>query len=268
MPPQFRYNLSINRNLVMADDRRILVIADTPTEMGQTILRGVVEAVARAAPGWQIDRYATRPWPDLAGLQRDRPAAGFVAHVGTAAEDEQIAAMGVPAVNTSNVLSDTALPRVCTDDVAAGRMAAEYLRGRGFERVYFHGTPGHAYMVERLAGVRAVLGEANVTTIGGGEDDLKKAVASAEPPIAVISTDDYRATAVCRAAAACGRSVPVDVAALGGQLQNAEHGAEALHRNGNRDGPDRRQTAGRPRRPHPPDRRGRTAYHQRGGRAR
>ena len=57
---------------------------------------------------------------------------------------EKIAQRGVPAVDVSAELETSSLPRVVTDDLAVGRMAADYFIDRGFRRLVYYGM-SHRY---------------------------------------------------------------------------------------------------------------------------
>lgn len=135
-------------------------------------------------------------------------------------------ATGLPAVNVSNRSSDVPLPRVVSDDEAAGRMAARHLLDCGFRRFAFAGFPGHQYSDQRRTGfVREtqaagctcdVLPPESAASDGEpGLTPLARWLQTLPRPLAVMACSDVRACHVLLACEPLGLRVPEDVAVLG-----------------------------------------------------
>lgn len=142
--------------------------------------------------------------------------------------DLQIARqLGCPVVNLSGALEDSVVPRVRVDYEAAGRLAAEHLLSRGFERFAFYGLRDIFYS-------RACQ-EGFLRTAAGGhgsvyEDEstaglakpwahdhaaLDQWVRSLETPVGLMAAHDPRAVMVAQACRRVGLRVPEDVALIG-----------------------------------------------------
>jgi LacI family transcriptional regulator len=82
-------------------------------------------------------------------------AAGVIAHLFNEELAAALAGHGRPVVNVCGVLADGGpVPRVGTDDFAAGQLAGAHLLDRGLRQFGFVGHPSHAYSVHREAGFR------------------------------------------------------------------------------------------------------------------
>jgi DNA-binding LacI/PurR family transcriptional regulator len=123
------------------------------------------------------------------------------------------------------------LPRVVTDDVGGGRIAAQHLLGLGHRRLGFVGDvprPGFGFASSRLRlrGVEQALRAEGIALraadIGLAEHGRAPARASAEAilsrpdrPTAIVAASDTEAMGVLQAAAELGLAVPGDLSVTG-----------------------------------------------------
>ena len=137
----------------------------------------------------------------------------------------------VPTVNVSNVLKDPGLPTVVSDDVAAGRVAADYFLRQKHEAFAIFAPSDNAYTHLRAEGYRAALRERGHDVVSVGEPGLldsmrpeeadknighiRSRLAALPRPCAIFAVDDLRCAILCRIALEAGHRVPEDFALLG-----------------------------------------------------
>jgi LacI family transcriptional regulator len=154
---------------------------------------------------------------------------GVIAMVNTKDDLRVVRRLRCPVVNLSGALADPGLPRVRVDYIRAGKMAAEHLLSRGFEKFAFYGLRDVFYARACLQGFQEHIqqhgGECDVyedqSSIGqakpwrsnhGALDAwLKRLV----PPVGLMTSHDPRAVMVVQACRRIGRSVPQEIAVIG-----------------------------------------------------
>jgi LacI family transcriptional regulator len=133
--------------------RPVIAVTLSPSNRyHRSIYRGVAD-YARIPPR----AFEARMAP-LTSLRSIRPAPdGIIAHLNTPRLVAEARSLRIPVVNNSRRIEDTGLPSVTSDDVAAGRLAAEHLLGCGFRHFAFYGREGIPFSLARSRGfVRAV----------------------------------------------------------------------------------------------------------------
>jgi LacI family transcriptional regulator len=120
--------------------KRVAVVMQPVRPYCRAVLRGVATVSAQA--GWDcILIPAEAPPPvDLAGFVQ-----GLIGHFSEKVLLEHVRRARVPAVDISPARSHAGLPRVSTDDLAVGRLAAAHLMSLGLEPVAFFGTRSDHY---------------------------------------------------------------------------------------------------------------------------
>lgn len=136
---------------------------------------------------------------------------------------------GIPVVDLTAARPDISLPRVCGDNPAIGRLAAEHFRSRYFRNVAWYSTGwGHQHEL-RYASFAGEFPEQVVPrwtwTLdprSTKSDDwkalsrwLEEKLAEAQKPLGVFCFDDADASRVESAAIDAGLKIPDDVAVLG-----------------------------------------------------
>ena len=207
--------------------KRVGLAIDTVGSYGRGVLRGVM-AWAKTHD-WVVSVPPRRGY-DEPPTSGEWEADGLITQVFTRAVDavvaDRSAALGVPVANVSNVAGGTTLPTVLPDDPAVGRVAHEYLAGRGFTRFAFYGylTPG-SYSERRRWGFRRAVEagggqwferDAGEWAAGGPDAaGLGRWVRSLPEPVGVLCCNDNTAYALLTACARAGVAVPDDLAVLG-----------------------------------------------------
>jgi len=120
-----------------SDRRRILLLVDRSLNFVRGLLRGV-RAYAIGKPEW-ILRDAAPQVRLLKAVEEWRPD-GVIAGVVTPGLAQALRRLGVPVVDTANVLPRLRMPIVDVDPEAIGKLAAEYLLERQFRNFAFFGS--------------------------------------------------------------------------------------------------------------------------------
>jgi LacI family transcriptional regulator len=138
-----------------------------------------------------------------------------------------------PAVSLSADHGQDTFPRVINDDLAAGRLAAEHLTGRGFRYLAFVGDhSGRWWMQRRYEGFCEKLAELGLTCVGHGieapdtrssdrrdvgaeEQALLRWVGQLPRPLGVLGCNDEHAARTIRICRRLGLRIPEDVAVVG-----------------------------------------------------
>lgn len=155
----------------------------------------------------------------------------------------------LPMVLANCVAPDTPLTSIVPDNVAAGRAAAQHLRGLGHTRFVMLGGPGDIAGVQRVEGFRAEVGAAagvDAPVVGIGKqwtidigytaavrlftDDRDRLLPPEQRPTGIFAVNDRIATGALLALSSLGLRVPHDVSVLGfdDQEQLAAHVVPAL----------------------------------------
>ncbi len=118
----------------------------------------------RKHAGWRVAMHEAQPYLPLKKLLKWR-GDGILGEFFTKQEVEAVARAGIPVVNTSGMVPQSAMPTVCLDDEAGGKLAANHLLGRGLRELHFFGYKAQAIAGLRLKGVEeaAKQGGARVT---------------------------------------------------------------------------------------------------------
>jgi LacI family transcriptional regulator len=192
------------------------------------VLRGVASVVSQAR--WECVLVAADgpPPAELGGFVQ-----GVIGHFGDKALLRQVLRAAVPAVYIAPAERAGRLPRVSTDDVAVGRLAAAHLLSLGLPHFAFYGTRAHYFSMLRERGFKQAIGAAGLSChVFLGAEPVQTAARHASPagfrdgmleqwvrqlpkPIGIMASTDSRALdllAVCRKLDV---AVPKSVAVLG-----------------------------------------------------
>ena len=189
------------------------------------IVDGIVTVGSQA--GWEHILVPTDVSYTLGGFGKGF-IDGYIGHFSEQPLVDQVQDTAIPAVDISSALPDSILPRVITDEIAVGRLAAAYLLSLGLPRFAFVGTAGDYCSIARLKGFEEALKIAGHTcpkfmdltyaaeeTLASPPNNLEKWVRKLPTPIGLLSSSDnlgLQILAVCRK---LNISVPKDAAVLG-----------------------------------------------------
>lgn len=220
----------------MGQPRRVLLMIETSRAYGRAVLRGIAK-YSRARGPWIFHRPAPFYWgrstPGSSVAQLLKLGAdGAILREQTRREQiEAIVATGLPVIVAPYTEPFAGVPNIVSDDVAIGRMAADYLLGRGFQHFAYCGF-GDLYFWSRQRGrsfcerVRTAGHEAHYYE---SEQHLPASRRSwaREPqaliewlralpkPVGLMACNDDRSQYVLEACKLAGLHVPEQVAILG-----------------------------------------------------
>jgi len=135
--------------------------------------------------------------------------------------------LGVPLVLINNQQEGDYVYSVCTDNVAGGRLAGEYLISLGHRRIAYIAGPSSAHSsAERLEGCRSALRQRGLdipdewVASGNGRDDGGRACVElllrrSPCPTAIFCYNDMTAIGAMQAVKATGLRVPGDLSIMG-----------------------------------------------------
>ena len=135
-----------------------------------------------------------------------------------------LAAQNIPFVRIGSQDNGAGLP-ISMDDKGSARTATRYLTERGHKRIGFiAGSPDYNLSGWRIDGWQEAMAEAGLPTAsllaegdfsyGSGERAARKLLGAAEPPTAVIASNDQMALATLEVARSLGLRVPDDLSLI------------------------------------------------------
>ncbi len=124
---------------------------------------------------------------------------------------------GVPLVVTTSSAKELRIKRVVFNDMAIGRMAAEYLVNKGFKRIFmvYSGKIQKKVAENRMKGLGELAKEHDVFIRGVSLKVFSRILSKTELPFAVILTNDTLAQEVIYSIRDRKLNIPTDVAILG-----------------------------------------------------
>jgi len=141
---------------------------------------------------------------------------GVIAQAVTREQAAALTGSGLALVNVSSAVPQTGIPSVASDDVAVGRMAADYFLRRGYRNFLYVASDKRLFVKLRHDGFQSRLQESQCSAESVESiDALPTALANAEKPLAVMGCNDLAALNVLDACRAAGLRVPEQVAVLG-----------------------------------------------------
>jgi len=209
---------------------KVIFLVETSRAYGRGLLRGIAQYSKLNGP-WL---FFMGPEFYVKGIEhsykwmKDLDADGIIAPLWDDAIIKMIDSLGLPAVICGIEKPNLRACRVVTDDVAVGRMAAEYFLERGFRRFAFCGFNDaiwsqrrgesfsesvkevgfETHIYKRYKAARKRSSEAEQTVIAKWLQSLPK-------PIAIMACNDDRGQDVLAACRLAGLETPGEVAILG-----------------------------------------------------
>jgi LacI family transcriptional regulator len=182
-----------------------------------------VARFARRRAGWRF--HLDDPSPSGLASAVARGSGGVIAAVQRADLARALSRRRLRVVNVSAALDRAPWPRVCQDDVAVGRAAAEHLLSRHLRNFAFAGDTHDAMGKRRLEGFRRALRDAGLdcALLPGGERESRYwprpetalGLRALPRPLGVFAKIDLVGLRVTAAAAEAGLRVPDEVAVVG-----------------------------------------------------
>jgi len=207
---------------------RVALLIETALIYGREILLGIAD-YARIHHPWSIyveqrDLIAEPPvW--LFQQKWD----GMISRSTTPQLVESIHKAGIPFVDLNDREDHFGIPRIRSDDVLIGRMAAEHLIERGFQNLAFCGFQGESWSHRRFQGFEETVNQRGLTGqvydspwLGGKplrwgveQERLVKWLSSLPRPLGIVACNDARGQHVLESCRQLNLKIPDEVAVIG-----------------------------------------------------
>jgi len=207
----------------------VALIVETSVVYGREILRGISRYLETHAR-WSVfldERELDAPPPDWL---LDWSGDGVIVRSTTPELARGLRERRVAVVDLNDRHGDLGLPRISSDMEALGRLAAEHLVRRGYDRIAYCGFDGEAWCDARLKGVGQVATPiSTLRTPWRGlrehawqeeRDRIARWLKELPLPLGIVACNDVRGHHVLDACRALGLAVPEEVAVVG--VDNAE----------------------------------------------
>ncbi|MCA9056155.1 MAG: DNA-binding transcriptional regulator [Planctomycetaceae bacterium] len=212
----------------MPAGRRVALLIETSSSYGRELLRGIIRYM-RAHEEWSVFLEERALNSELPTWLADWHGDGIISRTITRWLADSVARAGTPLVNLIDREQLAGIPSVSSDQEAIGRLGAEHLLERGYERFAFCGFAGEGWSDGRLAGFLASLRERGHTAVlhesvwKGSEapawDEEQQAIGrwvdSLETPCGIMACNDIRAQQVLDACRIREIAVPDSIAVIG-----------------------------------------------------
>ena len=120
---------------------RVALLVESSRSYGRELLMGIAKYL-RIHGHWSVEFEESEPWVKVPEWFDRWKWDGVIARVQTPAIARAVGALGVPVVDLSGCLPDLPFPIIRSDETVVGRMAAEHLLARGFQRFAYCGLSG------------------------------------------------------------------------------------------------------------------------------
>ena len=209
----------------MPRKKRIGIIVLPSRTICRRIVEGIVAAGSRA--GWEHVLVPADSRPKLKLFGKGF-VDGYIGYFSDRTLVDQVRETGLPAVNISSALPSTDLPRVITDEVAVGRLAASYLLSLGLPQFAYVGEADDYPSLARGKGFEDMLKAAGFTcsTFFGRPhadaairktppSDLQNWMRRLPTPVGLLSSSDIFGLQTLAICAKFKIAVPKEAAVLG-----------------------------------------------------
>ncbi len=200
----------------MANRRRIGLAIDAVAAYGRGVIRGIM-SFCRRNPRWTITvepQWSFARVTDIFEWEAD----GLIVQTFSREFEDRVLKRGLPATNVSNVCHGRdRLPTVVPDDLAVGRMGAEYLTSLGFRDLGFCWSGDSSFGKLRLEAFRERAKElgADCHECVGTKEDMGRWLAKLPKPAGVLGCNDDWAHRLLNAAHRNRIRVPDEIAVMG-----------------------------------------------------
>jgi LacI family transcriptional regulator len=200
----------------MYETRRIGLAIDAVASYGRGVIRGIM-AYCKSNPRWIIAVEPHWSFSILPAVEH-WDVDGILVQTFSRTFEEEVLHRKLPAANVSNFCNGgSRIPTVIPDDLAVGRLAADYLLSLGFRDLGFCWPGDSEYGRLRLESFRehALAGGATVHECNASEQDINAWLPSLPRPAAILGCNDDWAHRILNIARRNGIRVPDELAVLG-----------------------------------------------------
>jgi len=216
----------VDRSWDMAHRPRVALDVETSLVYGRRILKGVSRYL-RANRPWSIYLEQHELGSNLPGLLKRWTGNGIITRQAAADSVKQLKRRRLAAIDLGDIHPHLGILRICSADLAIGRMAAEHLLERGFQSFACAGFSGEYWSRRRREGFVGEVGHAGYECsvyespragLKVWKQDQKRLVEwirALEKPVGLFATNDLRGQHVLDACAHANVVVPEQCAVIG-----------------------------------------------------
>ena len=212
----------------MSSSHRVALLIETSSSYGRALLQGIIRYM-RSHEEWSVFFEERSLDSDVPKWLADWQGDGIISRRMPPWLAESVARTRIPLINLIDRRPLASVPSVSSDQEAIGRLGADHLIERGYDRFAFCGFTGEAWSDGRGAGFSERLGEAGFDVEvyespwhgpdAAGWDQEQQALIDwlqrLETPSGIMACNDVRAQQVLDACRLCEIPVPESVAVLG-----------------------------------------------------
>lgn len=196
----------------------VAICVETGTSWGRRVVTGILQYAKEHGP-WHIFVEPHGPGEPLQ-LPASWHGSGVIARVADREAAQTLDALGVPVVNISSIRIDgTDYPRIMTAAEPCARLAADFLRERGFQHFAYVGDSSEGYvqcLYEAFSAVLKSRGRScRLISPDLKRDALGRQLASLPKPAGVLCWGPTIGRSVIEACLEAGINVPHEIAVLG-----------------------------------------------------
>jgi LacI family transcriptional regulator len=206
----------------------VALLVETSIHYGRQILRGVTRYLRSHQP-WSVFLEQRELWTAPPQWLRQWSGDGVICRKTTPELVAVLRKAGIPLVDLSDCDPALSVPRITSDDVAIGRLAADHLLERGFRHFAFAGFIGQVWSIGRRTGFTARLAERGHTadlyespwtgpearSWEREQHQIAKWLKSLPRPLGLMACNDQRGQHVLDACQRLNVAVPEEIAVIG-----------------------------------------------------
>ncbi len=209
--------------------RHVALIVETSSGYGRNLLSGIVRFM-RMHDEWSVFLEQRDLWNRPPSWLHQWQGDGIISRATTPWLTEAVKKTGVPLVEVTDRKGDSEFPQVRSDDEAIGRLGAEHLLERGFERFGFCGFQQEAWSKRREDGfVRTIEARTDgpcslfhsawhgrsARSWEAEQKAIARWLEGLEQPLAIMACNDVRGQQVVDVCSNLNLAVPEQVAVVG-----------------------------------------------------
>lgn len=206
----------------------VALIVETSIHYGRQVLRGITRYLQSHQP-WSVFLEQRELWTSPPGWLRRWRGDGVICRKTTPELARILRRAGIPLVDVSDVLPPVGVPRIISDDVTIGALAADHLLERGFGNFAFCGFGDQFWSTGRREGfANRLLGRGYPCTVFESswvgpsarswereQAQIARWLQSLRRPVGLMACNDMRGQHVLDACQRLDVAVPEDIAVIG-----------------------------------------------------
>jgi LacI family transcriptional regulator len=216
----------------MVELKRVALRFSLNSGLTRDMVRGVIAYTQKHGP-WEIDIRSSEPiaftdWDELKTWKGD----GIIAPIYEPAQIRMLQKKNIPVVNVADSIGDMSFPSITFDNLATGKMAAEYLLAYKLDRFAFIGPKKYGYSLKRCKAFAETIAQHGgsctkcwikpVTSAAHkilddswvAQGHYLAALQQLQPPVGILAANDQVGYGILRAARQLGLRSPEDICLL------------------------------------------------------